>query len=205
MIYNGINLEVISNAKQYSISELGNFPEDAQIIVQVSSFRYPKDQKTVISALSLLPNNYYLILVGDGDLRSDCEEHSKALNVEHRTVFMGLRNDVPRLLKSSNFIVLSSHYEGLSLSSIEGMASGKPFIATNVPGLKEVVINAGLLFEYQDQYGLAKIIKKLSEDKEYYHEIVNSCQKRAKEYDIQFMADNYRKVYQKITCKSLKE
>jgi glycosyltransferase involved in cell wall biosynthesis len=51
------------------------------------------------------------------------------------------------LLKTADIVVLSSHYEGLSLASIEGMASGKPFIASDVPGLHEVVKGADLLFE----------------------------------------------------------
>lgn len=41
---------------------------------------------------------------------------------------------------------MSSHFEGLSLSSIEGMAVGKPFVASDVDGLHEITENAGILF-----------------------------------------------------------
>ena len=68
-----------------------------------------------------------------------CDE----LGVSHRVLSLYIRKDVPRILKSSNVICMSSIYEGLSLSSIEGMASGHPFIATNVNGLREIVKGAG--------------------------------------------------------------
>lgn len=106
--------------------------------------------------------------------------------------------DVPQLLKTADIIVLSSKYEGLSLSSIEGMASGKPFIASDVPGLKEIVSGAGVLFEQGNAIELAEKINKLLEDKEYYTEIVESCQKRAQEYDIIKMVDKHIQLYESI-------
>ena len=50
------------------------FAEDDKIIIQISRFQLQKDQKTLIKALTLLPNQYKLLLVGDGELRPDCEK-----------------------------------------------------------------------------------------------------------------------------------
>ena len=58
-------------------------------------------------------------------------------------------------------IVLSSHWEGLSLSSIEGVASGRPFIASDVDGLHEMVSGAGILFPHGDDVELAQQIQHL--------------------------------------------
>lgn len=102
---------------------------------------------------------------------------------------------MPNLLKSADIIVLSSHYEGLSLSSVEGMASGKPFIASNVPGLKEVVEGAGLLFEDKNDKALAQHITDLINDKLYYERIAKACQERAMQYDINIMVSKQIDVY----------
>ncbi len=195
LIYNGIDVNTILDAEGYSKTEIDNLPEEARVILQVSTFRYPKDQKTVISAMKLLPKYVFLLLVGDGNLKQDCEKHAKDLKVDDRVIFLGLRTDVPKLLKTSDFIVLSSYYEGLSLSSIEGMASGSPFLATNVPGLTEVVENAGLLFQPKDHHALAKLIISLLEDPIFYGETVHKCINRAKEYDIDSMAVKYINLY----------
>jgi glycosyltransferase involved in cell wall biosynthesis len=112
----------------------------------------------LIRAISLLPNNYKLQIVGGGDetigneLKSLCHE----LKVDDRVSFLGIRNDVPHIMMNSDINVLASHWEGLSLSSIEGMASGHPFMASDVDGLHEIVNGYGVLFKDGDYNQLAR-------------------------------------------------
>jgi glycosyltransferase involved in cell wall biosynthesis len=164
------------------------------IITQISSFGKAKDQQTLIRALHLLPKNYKLVLVGVGENYSDCRELTDSLNLNSRVCFLGVRHDVGSILKSSDIVVLSSNFEGLSLSSIEGMASGKPFIASNVPGLSDIVKNYGLLFEKNNPNDLVKQILSL-ENKEFYMQIVDKCLTRAKCYDMNIMLDSLLSVY----------
>ena len=96
-----------------------------------------------------------------------------------------------------SLVVLSSHYEGLSLSSVEGLASGRPFVASDVPGLTEVVQDAGILFEKNDHEQLANILNNLIEDKTLYEQTVKSCLERSKSYDLNKMVDNYLALYEK--------
>jgi glycosyltransferase involved in cell wall biosynthesis len=112
--------------------------------------------------------------------------------------FLGIRTDVPQLLKGSDIVVLSSKYEGLSLSSIEGMASGKPFIAADVPGLKEIVVGAGLLFPQGDEKALVKKITELLNDEKLYNKVSVSCLERAALYDINNMVEKHITLYRSI-------
>ena len=105
--------------------------------------------------MSELPNNYSLQIVGDGPRRPILEKLAEEKNVE----FLGIRTDIPDILSSTDIVVLSSHWEGLSLSSIEGMASGRPFIASDVDGLHEMVNGAGVLFPDGDHIALASAIR----------------------------------------------
>lgn len=164
----------------------------------VSAFRKQKDQKTLIKAISHLPDDYRLMLAGEGELKGECEHLSRELGLEKRVSFPGIRSDVPALLASSDVIVMSSHYEGLSLSSIEGMASGKPFIASNVDGLREIVDGAGLLFEEGNDIMLAELIKKVCEDKIFAERIGQRCRERAGHYDISATVEGYGKVYESL-------
>ena len=95
-------------------------------------------------------------------------------------------------------MVLSSHWEGLSLSSIEGMASGRPFLASDVDGLHEIVNGAGVLFPNGDYERLAKEIYELCKNPKRYHDVVKKCQERAKLFDISLMAEKYNALYQSI-------
>ena len=111
---------------------------------------------------------------------------------------MGMRTDIPFILHSSDIIVLSSHYEGLSLSSLEGMASGRPFVASDVDGLHEIVDGYGLLFPHEDASSLADILLKLSKDKVYADRIAAKCLERAQQFDITVMAQKYNCVYKEL-------
>ncbi|SDE76583.1 Glycosyltransferase involved in cell wall bisynthesis [Pricia antarctica] len=193
-IYNGVNLETIASAKAIDREQLG-LNDDQKILIQVSSFRKQKNQAILIKALERLNANVHLLLVGKGELMSYCESLAKELYVENRVHFLGVRTDVPQLLKTADIVILSSHYEGLSLASVEGLASGKPFIASNVPGLTEVVEGAGLLFPKNNSVRLAEMIDELFTDKIYYNKIVKDCMARSKKYDLNIMVNHYIELY----------
>lgn len=199
VIENGINLEVQKNAFEIFKSHISQYltPSDV-LLVQVAGFRPQKDQSTLIKAFNYLPNNIKLILVGDGETRVSCESLVSSLNLSDRVIFLGVRNDIPSLLKTSDIVVLSSKYEGLSLSSIEAMASGKPFIASDVPGLREVVRGAGVLFPQGDEKALADEIMKLINNKQYYNEVAGKCVERAEKYDINIMVDKTIELYKSV-------
>ncbi|WP_034039890.1 glycosyltransferase [Wocania ichthyoenteri] len=186
LIQNGINLNTIKNTKPIAREEVSpNLDETFSIITQVSSFRYPKDQKTVIKSLIQLEDNVVLVLIGDGPLRSECKDLAKEIGVSHRVFFLGIRMDVISILKASDIIILSSHHEGLSLSCVEGMASGKAFVASDAPGLGDIVRGAGILFPIDDDDTLAKEINTLLTDKVHYNKVVSNCLERAEDYSIE--------------------
>lgn len=201
VIENGVDIYKVTASVPYIKYDIHELVQKSDIlIIQVSSFTTPKDQDTLISSLQHLPSNYKVLLVGDGPRKDKLNNLVLSLGLEKRVIFLGLRMDVPNLLKSVDIVVLSSHYEGLSLASIEGMASGKPFIASNVPGLKDVVAGAGILFERGDTKTLAREINKLIDNPEHYKRVAQDCEKRAEQYDIDHMVnkhiDLYREVYQ---------
>lgn len=194
VIYNGIDVNL------YRMAEVDfSLKHGKTIVTMVAGFRPQKDQDTLVKAFQYLPaDQYELWLIGDGERRLDVENLVNELNLSAVVRFWGIRNDVPVLLKSSDIIVMSSHYEGLSLSSIEGMSVGKPFVASDVDGLHEVTINAGILFPHGDAKALADIILHLHEDPVYYQQIADRCLQRATEFDIHKTVDQYLQLYQSL-------
>lgn len=192
-IYNGIDL-----TRFQKVSLKKERFDGKKVITMVSAFRAQKDHKTLIKAFSLLPNEYILQLVGDGELRRETEEYVRKFASLDRIIFYGNRSDIPEILVNSDVVVLSSHYEGLSLSSIEGLASGKPFIASDVEGLHEIVSGAGILFPHQDSNALACQIRRCCMDKDYAIEVGANCIARAQKYDIDKMAEQYAMLYSSV-------
>lgn len=193
-IENGIDVRAFSEAVPCeAFNEIAG-PETRKIVM-VAAFRWEKDQPTLIRAMSLLPEKFHLFLVGDGVRRQEYEQLVGDLGLSGRVHFLGLRNDVPRLLRSADYVVMSSHFEGLSLSSVEGMSSGHAFLASDVDGLREVVGGAGVLFEHENADQLATEILKLDSDAKEYARVAAKCQERARKFDIETMADRYAAAY----------
>lgn len=191
VIPNGINLQAFQ--QDYSLS-LKQHPDDV-ILTMVAGFRKGKDQMTLIKAMKELPNHFHLYLVGDGILKNDHEQAVESLSLQNRVHFLGIRNDIPAILKASDIVLMSSEYEGLSLSNIEGMASGKPFLASNVDGLREITKDAGILFPLGNIDILKKEILLLMTNNKHYMEVCKRCQQKASLYNINNTITNYLKIY----------
>ena len=196
-IPNGIDVKKYSSASPIKRESLG-CREDAFLLMMVAGFRYQKDQDTVIRAMKLLPENVELCFVGDGVRRKDCEQQTLSLGLQKRIFFTGVLSNIPNILKAADIIVMSSHYEGFGLAAVEGMAAGKPVVASDVIGLGDIVKGYGIVFPHSDEKALAKNIEKLMTDKEYYKAMAKRCQERAKDFDIHKMVDAYIDVYKSI-------
>lgn len=193
-INNGVDVEAFHTAVPLEREKDRRF-----VVVMVAGFREAKDQDTLIRAISLLPEDKYALwLVGDGVRRSELEHCISECRAENQVCLWGLRSDVPAILKAADVVVMSSHWEGLSLSNIEGMSVGKPFLASDVNGLREITSGYGLLFPHGDAEALAKIIRRLAEDKSYYDEVAAKCYERARQFDISTTVEEYYRIYQKL-------
>ena len=199
IIENGINIDLFNKsiAVKKNIVD-NNLSETDVLLIQVAGFRYQKDQTTTIKSLYYLPINVKLLLVGDGEFRNDLEKLVKDLNLQDRVFFLGIRLDVAVLMKSSDVVVISSHWEGMPLSVIEGMAVKKPVVASNVAGVFQLVDGVGILFEKGNEKELATKIKELLVDDGYYNKIAEAGFERAKQYDINGMVDKQIRLYREL-------
>ncbi|WP_084024196.1 glycosyltransferase [Vulcanibacillus modesticaldus] len=81
---------------------------------------------------------------------------------------------------------------------MEGLASGKPFVASKVEGLKEIVGGHGLLFESGNSDELGNILEKLLNNPDFYEDISFKCTKRAEDFDINSTIELTLAVYNKL-------
>ena len=196
-IYNGINTSKFAKAKA-SDGLKAMMPDGGKSIVMVAAFRPQKNQDCLVKAMEFLPENFHVFFAGIGERLNDVKALAAESTASDRIHFLGRRGDIPEVLKAADYIVLSSHYEGLSLSSIEGMSVGRPFIASDVDGLHEVVKDAGILFPDGDSEALANVILRLENDPKEYKRVAELCYSRAKDFDISGMTDGYLKIYNSL-------
>lgn len=196
VVCNGVNLNNFNQAIQLKKSDLiVNYKPTFRFVTMIGRFSVAKDQKTVIRAIKLLPDYVHLLLIGDGPLRNECENFVIELDLIEKVHFLGVRKDVPDVLRVSDIGVLSSIWEGFGIAAVEAMAAGLPTIGSDVEGLSSVIGEAGLLFSQGDYKQLADCIGKLLSDPEYYETIARACKERSSFFTIEKMVSGYINIY----------
>lgn len=192
---------VVNNGIKIAKYQYAKVPVNEKSLIMISRFVEAKDQSTVIQALSYLDKDVTLTLIGDGEKLEKCKKLAGNIGVLDRVSFLGNRSDIADLIGTSCIGIQSSNWEGFGLTAVEIMAAGKPVIASDVDGLKQVVEGAGIIFKKGDAKDLAKKIEILLNDSDYYDKVSKDCLNRAYNYDISKMADKYKLVYEQAYSK----
>jgi L-malate glycosyltransferase len=111
-------------------------------IGNIARFHPVKDQAMLLRAFARVAkarDDVDLLLVGDGLLRATLTDLARSLEIEGRVRFLGIRGDVPDILRALDVFVLSSLSEAASLTLLEAMASEVPVVVTAVGGNPELV------------------------------------------------------------------
>jgi glycosyltransferase involved in cell wall biosynthesis len=146
-------------------------PDDILVLFVASLDRahYFKGLSVLLDAMNLLRDlPIHLLVVGDGDLRPTYQSQALHLGLGQRVHFTGSVSDadLPRLYAQSDMLVLPSvtRGEAFGLVLLEAMATGKPVIASELPGVRAVVrsTGGGVLVQPRDVAGLATSIRELA-------------------------------------------
>jgi glycosyltransferase involved in cell wall biosynthesis len=118
--------------------------------------------RTMPSVLASFPSAR-LALIGDGPLELQLRRDVVQAGIATRVHFLGFRPDVPDLLAALDVFVQPSLREGLSISLLEAMAAGKPCVACDIPGNREVIEDqqTGLMVSPADSAALSDAIGRL--------------------------------------------
>ncbi len=138
----------------------------------------------------------HLLLVGTGKLKSYLEEKVKREQIP-RVHFLGFRRNVPEILRESNIITLTSKHEGLPRCVMEAMAAGKPVVATDVRGSRDLVEDGrtGFLVRLGDAAGLAAALERLARDPELRTSMGAAAREKIREYSLERVLGEMSGIY----------
>jgi glycosyltransferase involved in cell wall biosynthesis len=136
------------------------------------------------------------VLVGDGPLRPSLEAKAAELGLEETAIFAGTRRDARDIIACSEIVVFTSRSEGLSIAALEALSAAVPVVATDVPGMHELLGGgAGVLVE-PSTAAVASAVSKLLADEprrrrmgELGRELVGRC------YSPRLMVERYLELY----------
>ncbi|HEY8734324.1 MAG TPA: glycosyltransferase, partial [Puia sp.] len=151
-------------------------------------------------SLTLKKIDFSFVIIGRGVKKSALERYAQKLGIADHVLFTGFvpDEDLPFLYKLGRCFIIASIAELLSLSALQGMASGLPIIAVNKGALSELVhdkIN-GYLFESGDIQKMVQSIYDIIDKDDIYKKMSERSLEYIRKHDIQETADSFEKLYQ---------
>lgn len=167
-VSNGVNApEAMSADARAELREALGVPEGRLFGVFVGRLAPVKNLPCLVHALSQLAPTHrpWMAFVGTGPEQAAIERLGADLGVNADLRFLGERTDVDQVLQAADFLVLPSHFEGLSNALLEAMAAGCPVIASAVGGTLELIDDGqtGLLFSPGDAAALAAAMTRMAD------------------------------------------
>jgi len=205
LIYCGIHLEDFRQQidKQKVCLELG-LNSECKIVGMIARLDKQKNPLDFIRAAAIVVKNYpkvQFLIAGDGSLRSECESLINELNLQGRFFLLGYRNDVNKIMPILTLTVLSSLWEGLPVVFQEAMSAGKPIVANDVDGARDVVIDEEtgyLVTPHQPQEMADRILYLLNNDQICY-EMGLTAQKHSERFSSEQMVQNIASLYRELS------
>lgn len=138
-------------------------PEGSLIVGTVARLVFQKGLPYFIDAIPAVVKDVPLarfVIVGDGRLRGELEERARRLGVNNHLLFLGHLPDPFPVMSSFDLFVLPSLWEGLPYAPLEAMLLGRPVVASDVTGTRDIITSGaeGLLVPPRDWEQLARSV-----------------------------------------------
>ncbi len=141
------------------------------------------------------------VIIGDGALRQELEQHANALGISDKVIFAGWRLDLPCVYADLDVVVVSSNNEGTPVSVIEAMAASCPVVATRVGGIPELISDGqtGYMVPPGDAKALASSILHLLKEPKLASEMAQrACKIVSKNFTSRRLISDIEGVYQDL-------
>ena len=166
VIHSGFDLKKFQNAEPLPYKEiegLAHFEEKPPIILMLAAYEPRKRHEAFLAAMPRLLEkipNAQLLFVGTGPHEAAVRAAIKTHGLEKSVHMLGYRTDPEKLIALSDICTLVSEREGLPRVLMQYLATGKPCVATDLPGLDEVLFHDtnGLLLPGDDVEGVVEKI-----------------------------------------------
>lgn len=202
VLYNGVDVPAAPDPFDIeAFRREMNLPEIDRVVGVVGNLYPVKGHQYLIDAipkvLDQCPKTSF-VFAGRGHLESDLKLQVNRLGLEKHVHFLGLRQDISRILALLDVFVLPSLSEGLSMAILEAMMAGKPVIATSVGGNPEIVVDreTGFLVPPKDSHALAESLMALLKDRGLAIKYGEKGKRRAeRQFSLQAMVNAYQSLY----------
>lgn len=144
VIYNGIAPLTFDADKAQALNKSLKIPDDHAVLGTVARFDPIKNHTMMLRAFAKVLTQQpkcTLLIVGDGEERSNIEKCINKLGIEKNVILAGYEPKPAEYIALMDIFLLSSLSEGTSMTLLEAMSVGKPCVVTDAGGNPEIIIN----------------------------------------------------------------
>jgi len=167
VIPNGVDIPDLDEEVGYGVRQTLGISSDQKVFFYAGRLNYEKGPDLLLKAFAEVIDavpDARLVMAGDGPLRQELEGLAHTFNINEEVIFLGVRNDVPAIMKAADVFVLSSRTEGMPNAVLEAMALSTPVVAFEVGGVKDLLRDGftGRLSKPDDPHSLAMAMIELA-------------------------------------------
>lgn len=155
VIYNGLS-ELKGKMTVEEETMIEKFKAGRVMIGICSSLVLIKGVDILLRALAVLPQQYCLLVIGDGDQEDRLKSLCKQLGIEGRVMFAGYRPDAYRYLPAIDIYVQTSWSEGFCLALTEAAFYGKKIVCSDIPSMREKFADSEIT--YYDTHAVDSLV-----------------------------------------------
>ncbi len=199
----GIGLDIanyqVDEKRAETRLELNLAPSDICVLC-VAELNRNKNQIQLIAAVQSLVSTHpelRCFLVGEGEDYDWLASQITTRGLATQVTLLGFRRDVPELLAASDVVALTSRREGLPKALMEAMAAGKPIVATNIRGSRDLVHEGtgGYLVSVHDNADTAAALARLLNDASLRARMGEANRQRVQAYDVKNVLKKMAQIY----------
>lgn len=211
VIYRGVAAEkfVADSTARSSMRDSLGIETGAVVLMAVGALSWEKNVETMMRVTSALhpKQNVFLLLAGQGPLENKLRSLAQKMGLVKQIRFLGVRDDIPMLLRAADVVLLTSFTEGVPGALIEAGFAGLPVVAWDVGGVREVVLNGktGIVTPYKDEKAFLDAVRMVVLDGALRERLGKSSREFCMErFDIKICADQHIELFEKLLSKSAK-
>ncbi|EOA2695133.1 glycosyltransferase [Citrobacter freundii] len=163
-VYNGIDTDffVFSDECRNNLRRMLGISNEDVLLLAIGRLTEAKDYPNLIKAFDKLPENFKLVIVGEGDCRNSITDLIDSRNLSTRVIMVGAKNNVKDYYSACDIFVLSSAWEGFGLVVAEAMSCERIVVGTDSGGVREVIGDQRFIVPVKNSTVLANKIIELS-------------------------------------------
>lgn len=154
-VNNGICLNKFKkvNVSTYNAREGLGLPPESFVVGHVGRFFKQKNHTFILDIFADVlkkREDSFLLLVGDGELREEIENKADKIGIKSNVKFLGIREDIPNIIKAMDVFLFPSLHEGFPITLIEAQATGVKCVISSVIDKNSILSENTLVINLED-------------------------------------------------------